>query len=768
GAARDDDQAARRLGAERGRTGGRLRHRQADGVARGRGRSDLHLHWTFSRSLSSPHSGAASDSSPARARAVSPAREDDLPAGALYSIAKLTRKKILLQSPDMAPKAVTPVLDDIPEPTTTFDVSDHAKLVKNYKNSRKEIIEAMQRDTDVSFTFNIDGKEISVPVTPGKDPTSNGVYTIRITDGETNLDLVGDKYQNWFRGIVTTKGARFETDDPNLPKLMRGSRSLHTDGPRLLQVYKLHKELLADINATKLLGADNKYLIGDWCDKSKTIYNESSSTKKIVITDETRQAVKEAAQALRIMCRSQWDKLCAKQEEEAGSSKRGPGGRHGGWRGPGGLDGQLGGRGPDGPGRRGSGGGLKQRPCGSGEGGGRGGAYKQRGVSGGSQGRGGGEVVAQVVPAAASISARPPPPTAAASSSSAPAPPPAASSALVVADPSPRAPTPRPGAPAPAATSGAHAPAAESEAEAAAYQQRQAPPVSSKGIADTMRKKVVIRAKHEIVHYDVSINPEPKAKSTNRELLSELVKAQAATSLGRKTPAYDGRNSLYTAGKLPFRSINFVVKLGKERREIEYKITIQHVGNTNLYHMQEFLHGWQRNSPQDTIEALDVVLRESPSLKSFFSKPFGRSDIGEGLECWRGYYQSLRPAQLGLLLNIDISSTAFYKSIPVIEFVQNLVQGINARQPIADRDRLKRKKVLRGVRVETTYGKRSVYKITGINSVPLAQLNFSPNEDGQMTVVQYFASRYKYHLQYTAWTCLQSGNDSKPIYLPME
>ncbi|TVU41955.1 hypothetical protein EJB05_15517, partial [Eragrostis curvula] len=494
-----------------------------------------------------------------------------------YSIlAKLTRKKILLKSPDMAAEAVTPaLLDDIPEPTATFDVRDHAKLVENYKNSRNDIIEAMKRDTDVSFTFTIDGKEVVVPVTPDKDPTSNGAYTIRITDGETNLDLVGDKYQSWFRGIVTTRGARYETDDPKLPKLMRGSESLHTNGmypklvkgevenvkvgfhpfldafyrlathkggdckkakaaialmiimffeaPRLLEVYEFNEELLADIHATKLLGEKNKDLIGDWCDKSRIIYGQSASTKKIVITDETPPNVKEAAKSLRIMCRSQWNKLCdEEQEDQAGSSKQGRGG-HGGGRGPGGLGRKFGGRGPGGPS---SGEGFQQR----GKGGGRGGAYQQRGISGGAQGRGGGEVHARpaapvvdtVVPAAASISAPPPPPTAAASSSSAPAPPPAAASALAVADPAPRAPAPRPGAPAPAATSGAHAPAAESEAEAAAYQQRQAPPVSSKGIAHparpgvgAIRKKVVVRMKHfiladnEIVHYDVSLRSFP-------------------------------------------------------------------------------------------------------------------------------------------------------------------------------------------------------------------------------------------------------------------
>lgn len=110
------------------------------------------------------------------------------------------------------------------------------------------------------------------------------------------------------------------------------------------------------------------------------------------------------------------------------------------------------------------------------------------------------------------------------------------------------------------------------------------------------------------------------------------------------------------------------------------------------------------------------------------------------------------------------------------------------------------KKALRGVRVETTHqqGKTSKYKISGVTSVPLFELKYlflpSPlayklhisnfvmrtyilafvvfsfplDEGSQMTVVQYFLDRYKYRLQYTSWPCLQSGNDSRPIYLPME
>ena len=40
--------------------------------------------------------------------------------------------------------------------------------------------------------------------------------------------------------------------------------------------------------------------------------------------------------------------------------------------------------------------------------------------------------------------------------------------------------------------------------------------------------------------------------------------------------------------------------------------------------------------------------------KSFFSQQaFGNGEnLGNGVECWRGYYQSLRPTQMGLSLNI--------------------------------------------------------------------------------------------------------------------
>lgn len=46
--------------------------------------------------------------------------------------------------------------------------------------------------------------------------------------------------------------------------------------------------------------------------------------------------------------------------------------------------------------------------------------------------------------------------------------------------------------------------------------------------------------------------------------------------------------------------------------------------------------------------------------RSFYSPDLGRRQtLGEGLESWRGFYQSIRPTQMGLSLNIGMISTLY-------------------------------------------------------------------------------------------------------------
>lgn len=310
-------------------------------------------------------------------------------------------------------------------------------------------------------------------------------------------------------------------------------------------------------------------------------------------------------------------------------------------------------------------------------------------------------------------------------------------------------------------------------------------------------KKIKVRANHfqvkvaeqDLFHYDVSINPEINSKKVCRDVMTLLVQAHREKFLGNRIPAYDGRKSLFTAGPLPFESKDFVIVLkdedepgssssapARKKREREFRVTIRFASRTDLHHLGQFLRRRQLDCPYETIQALDVVLRATPSERfdvvgrSFFSPFLGKpGTLGSGTEYWRGYYQSLRPTQMGLSLNIDVSARAFYEAIPVIDFIQ-IHFRLNPSKPLPDQDRIKLKRALRGIKVEVNHGKNlRRYKITGVTKEPLRELMFTLDDKRtKSSVVQYFHEKYNIVLKHTHLPALQAGSDSKPIFLPVE
>ncbi|CAA6673424.1 unnamed protein product [Spirodela intermedia] len=289
----------------------------------------------------------------------------------------------------------------------------------------------------------------------------------------------------------------------------------------------------------------------------------------------------------------------------------------------------------------------------------------------------------------------------------------------------------------------------------------------------------------DLHQYDVSITPEVTSRGVNRAVMERLVKLYRESHLGGRLPAYDGRKSLYTAGAFPFTSKEFSIVLDDEddgaggpRRERQFRVVIKFAARADLHHLEMFLAGKQADAPQEALQVLDIVLRElptkrySPVGRSFYSPDLGRRQtLGEGLESWRGFYQSIRPTQMGLSLNIDMSSTAFIEPLPVIDFVTQLLNRDVTARPLSDADRVKIKKALRGVRVEVTHrgNMRRKYRISGLTSQATRELTFPVDDRGTMkSVVQYFSETYGFVIQYTSLPCLQVGNQQRPNYLPME
>ncbi|WOL14109.1 protein argonaute PNH1-like isoform X2 [Canna indica] len=325
------------------------------------------------------------------------------------------------------------------------------------------------------------------------------------------------------------------------------------------------------------------------------------------------------------------------------------------------------------------------------------------------------------------------------------------------------------------------------------------PPVSSKGIVFCRRPgfgqegtRCIVKANHfltelpdkDLNQYDVTITPEVSSRSMNRAIIAEMVRLYRETELGMRLPAYDGRKSLYTAGSLPFTSKEFIIKLVEDddgtgfTRVKEFRVGIKFVARADLHHLRQFIAGRQTDAPREAIQVLDIVLRELANQRyisvgrCFYSPDIRKPQrLGDGLQSWCGFYQSIRPTQMGLSLNIDMSSTAFIDPLPVIEFVAQILGKDVLSRPLSDADRIKIKKAMRGVKVEVTHrgNVRRKYRVSGLTAQPTRELIFPIDDQMNMkSVIEYFKEMYGFTIQYGHLPCLQVGNQKKANYLPME
>ncbi|NIG58362.1 protein argonaute-2-like [Pontoporia blainvillei] len=159
--------------------------------------------------------------------------------------------------------------------------------------------------------------------------------------------------------------------------------------------------------------------------------------------------------------------------------------------------------------------------------------------------------------------------------------------------------------------------------------------------------------------------------------------------------------------------VELEVTLPGEGKDRIFKVSIKWVSCVSLQALHDALSGRLPSVPFETIQALDVVMRHLPSMRytpvgrSFFTASEGCSNpLGGGREVWFGFHQSVRPSLWKMMLNIDVSATAFYKAQPVIEFVCEVLdfKSIEEQQkPLTDSQRVKFTKEIKGLKVEITH-----------------------------------------------------------------
>ncbi|KAI8591999.1 Piwi domain-containing protein [Geranomyces variabilis] len=305
-----------------------------------------------------------------------------------------------------------------------------------------------------------------------------------------------------------------------------------------------------------------------------------------------------------------------------------------------------------------------------------------------------------------------------------------------------------------------------------------------------------------IHHYKVTVEPETNPR-IQRRLYALWEDLNAKGILKSTRPVFDGRGNVYAPRALMFKDdeAKFVLELGEDeltamggagtavvaksaakrsaRPPRKFKVTIKKVGEINMNRLHHFLEGKTREAPIQAIAALDILLRHRPSMMyttvgRCFYTPEGSASIANGAELWQGFHQAIRPSQHKMLLNLDVSATAFLEDGPMVDMVAKLLgrtRPEDIRQPLNDRDRHRVERALKSVKVTTTHrgdGRRR-WKIFSITSTPASQTFFPMKDDaGDQNVVSYFKSRYGMALRYEHFPCLVVGDPAKHIYLPME
>ncbi|PIN03702.1 Translation initiation factor 2C (eIF-2C) [Handroanthus impetiginosus] len=294
-----------------------------------------------------------------------------------------------------------------------------------------------------------------------------------------------------------------------------------------------------------------------------------------------------------------------------------------------------------------------------------------------------------------------------------------------------------------------------------------------------------------IFHYDVEISPNP-SKDIARKIKKKLVEEHSAVLSGA-LPVYDGRRTIYSPIEFRENRVEFYISLpisvGKTMKIPEklqqhkiFRVNIKLVSKFDGKVLNSYLNKGDEFAPlpQEYIHALDIVLRDSPTEKclasgrSFYTNSMGgEKEIGGGAVALRGFFQSLRPTQQGLALNVDFSVTAFHESIGVISYLQkrfNFINDVCQRnsRTLMNEEKREVEKALKNIRVfvchRETVQRYRVYSLTE----EVTEYLWFPDRNGKnIRLVNYFKDHYDYDVKYRHLPCLQISR-RKPCYLPME
>lgn len=282
----------------------------------------------------------------------------------------------------------------------------------------------------------------------------------------------------------------------------------------------------------------------------------------------------------------------------------------------------------------------------------------------------------------------------------------------------------------------------------------------------------------------------------NRRIVELML--QTSRNFEDMYPAYDGMKTLYTRNEL---RIDFPLRceviLPDEdqgnnadpqnmRREV-FDVLIKPVKKEgtmscaiSLDALHAFFAGRTSSIPQETIAAIETILRHRPCLRftpvgrCFFYPPDlnNLNPLGGGLENWFGFHQSIRIGQWAPTVVLNTTATTFWQAGPVLNFAADLlsrsVEELNRIHNLTDADIRKISKKIKNRKcVATHFHNRRIFCMLKLTRDNARNLSFDMNGE-RITIVEYFRQRYNIVLRFPNLPCVQVKPANRNVFLPIE
>ncbi|ESK90827.1 argonaute-like protein [Moniliophthora roreri MCA 2997] len=230
---------------------------------------------------------------------------------------------------------------------------------------------------------------------------------------------------------------------------------------------------------------------------------------------------------------------------------------------------------------------------------------------------------------------------------------------------------------------------------------------------------------------------------------------------------YDGKKNLFMPHELDFGGgettaarfdVPFRDDPSSTRPPKIYSIKVAKVAKINPEPVQYFVEGRQSQDEGvlTALMAMNVIIRQEPvskypfNVRSFFPGK-ERVSVGHGLELWRGYFQSIRPALDHVILNVDITTGMFFKPGPFInlalEFFGKTSSNPNILSPqsgLPDRERLRLQRFISGIRVKVpaadprSQTKNRIIVVQRLSREGARNIRFTNRDNNETNVADYY------------------------------